>query len=306
MLLGSLFTGIGGFCQGFDGIAETAWANELDKYAVETFRYNNSARCIHRDVRQLSVAEDGLCDVDIITGGFPCQSFSAIGRREGINDPRGQLFKQVIRIVSEMKTPPAFVILENVKGILRSPVCKLLIRDFEALGYRVHSKVLNTYSYTLIPQNRERVFFVMTRGQRFFWPEVTDWRKRHYAWDLLDTDRAAPCIYYLKPTSKYYHMYKNAINGNYIYNFAYGCIVKSALNLCPTLRATSIGGHHGPCIKDAWGIRCLTPAECSRFQGFRGKFPPMMPNTQRYKQLGNSVTVDLIRRLAVAVAEVSA
>lgn len=118
---GALFSGIGGFCLGFEqaGI-KTAWAVENNPMAVMTYAHNiKGVRIVEHDgepasVKDVTVKKDDLEPVDILHAGFPCQSFSQAGDRKGFDDPRGQLFYEVIRIVEEFKDrKPSVIVLEN-------------------------------------------------------------------------------------------------------------------------------------------------------------------------------------------------
>ncbi|MGH9740517.1 MAG: DNA cytosine methyltransferase [Candidatus Acidiferrales bacterium] len=105
-VVGSMFAAIGGFCRAFEQVgARIAWANENDKFAVQTFKLNfPHIRCIEKDVQQLSVHSDNLEPVDILTAGFPCQPFSVAGEKLGFQDERGLLFLHIIRIIQEFGT----------------------------------------------------------------------------------------------------------------------------------------------------------------------------------------------------------
>ena len=118
---GALFSGIGGFCLGFKqaGI-NTVWAIENSPTAALTYEHNiRDVRIVKHDgepasVNDVSVEKDGLEPVDILHAGFPCQSFSQAGDRKGFDDPRGQLFYEIIRIVEEFKDrKPSVIVLEN-------------------------------------------------------------------------------------------------------------------------------------------------------------------------------------------------
>jgi DNA (cytosine-5)-methyltransferase 1 len=113
---GALFSGIGGFCLGFEKEdIKTSWAVEHDVFAGKTYEYNiKDVRLIIDDIKAVSVAKDNLEPVDVLHAGFPCQSFSQAGDRKGFEDPRGKLFYEVIRLIKEFKDKkPPIVVLEN-------------------------------------------------------------------------------------------------------------------------------------------------------------------------------------------------
>ena len=115
--VGCLFSAIGGFAAAFGRSgANVVWANEKDAHAVETFRHNfPDIDCIHKPIEDVTVANDGLQPVDILTAGFPCQPFSIAGRKQGFADERGTLFLHIIRLLKEFQSKrPKILLLENV------------------------------------------------------------------------------------------------------------------------------------------------------------------------------------------------
>lgn len=113
---GALFSGIGGFCLGFEQAGfKTSWAVELDENAVRTYQKNlPHVRLIQKSVTEIDVVKDALTPVDILHAGFPCQSFSQAGGRKGFEDPRGMLFHEIIRIVEQLgDRKPKVLVLEN-------------------------------------------------------------------------------------------------------------------------------------------------------------------------------------------------
>src|ERR1700691_2109605 len=117
--VGSLFAAIGGVCRAFpEGGATVAWANEVDRFAKETFELNfPRVPFIHKRVEDLSVEEDRLQHVDILTAGFPCQPVSVAGEKLGFKDERGLLFFHTIRLIKEFGArKPKVLLLENVKN----------------------------------------------------------------------------------------------------------------------------------------------------------------------------------------------
>lgn len=179
----SLFSGCGGLDLGFIGgfkvfknkylkkfnsnSFEIVWANELDKNAVETYKNNIGNHIVCGDI--LNINTDEIPDCDVVLGGFPCQDFSIAGKRKGFESERGNLYKEMIRVI-ESKAPMAFV-AENVKNIINpklidldrnQPVIKTIIEDFSRLGYDVKYRCLFAPEYG-IPQRRERVIIVGTR-----------------------------------------------------------------------------------------------------------------------------------------------
>ena len=149
------------------------WANDVDEDARRVYRLNLGA-IDGRDIAAVPAVD--VPDCDVIAAGFPCQPFSAAGRRRGVNDRRGNLYLDCLRIVEAKK--PAVVLLENVKGILAAraedgrKIIDIIKEKLETLGFLVSVRLLNAADYG-VPQNRERVFIVAFRraiGRAFEFP----------------------------------------------------------------------------------------------------------------------------------------
>lgn len=168
----SLFSGCGGLDLGFHQSGyQTVWANDIDKWAAETFRNNLGDVIIENDIEKINPKKDkSIPDCDLILGGFPCQDFSMIWKRPGLKGERGNLYKSFLRFV-EAKKPKAFV-AENVKGILTAnnkKAIETIIKDFEKIepGYFVQAQLYNFAEYG-VPQFRERVLIVGIRVDTHF------------------------------------------------------------------------------------------------------------------------------------------
>lgn len=155
----SLFSGAGGLDLGFSKAGfEIVAANEFDKKIWNTYERNHSAPLIKGDIR--SISSTVFPDCDGIIGGPPCQSWSEAGSRRGINDARGQLFFEYIRILKDKQ--PLFFLAENVSGILASrnkDAVNNILSMFSEAGYDVKVRMLNALDYDT-PQDRNRVIFV--------------------------------------------------------------------------------------------------------------------------------------------------
>lgn len=155
----SLFSGAGGLDLGFKLAGfNVIWANEKDKTVWETYRNNHDAFLDTRSI--IDIPSDDIPDCDGIIGGPPCQSWSSAGAMRGIDDPRGKLFYEFIRVLRDKN--PNFFVIENVAGILskkNKPVVDKFKKTFEDLGYNVTVRMLNASDYG-VPQDRKRVFFV--------------------------------------------------------------------------------------------------------------------------------------------------
>jgi DNA (cytosine-5)-methyltransferase 1 len=157
---GALFSGIGGFCMGFHRAGvPTAWAIEMDPFAMATYTANFPAvPTLERDVQKIGVKQADLEPVDILHAGFPCQSFSQAGVRRGFEDPRGQLFYEIIRIIQEFKDrQPKALILENTPFLRYGEGGAWLLelqREIQKAGYwfrETNCAELNAYDITELP-----------------------------------------------------------------------------------------------------------------------------------------------------------
>src|SRR3989338_4648134 len=160
MKIASLFTGAGGLDLGFEKAGfEVVWANEYDPTIWETFEYNfPHIKLDKRDITEVPISDIPV--VDGLIGGPPCQSWSEAGAGRGINDKRGQLFFEYIRLLRNKQ--PAFFLAENVSGILHpkhNAAFSEIIQQFKDAGYVVYGKLLNAHDYG-VPQDRLRVIIV--------------------------------------------------------------------------------------------------------------------------------------------------
>ena len=159
-----LFAGIGGFRLALERDGhECIGFCEIDKFARKTYKANfdTDGEVEWHDITTVSDESiRGIGHVDIITGGFPCQSFSVAGKRGGFDDTRGTLFFEIARIARILK--PKYLLLENVKGLLShegGQTFRTILNTLGELGYWWEFQVLNSKNFG-VPQNRERVFIV--------------------------------------------------------------------------------------------------------------------------------------------------
>lgn len=160
MKLASLFTGAGGLDLGFEKAGfNIVWANEYDATIWETFELNfPKTKLDKRSIVNVPASE--IPNIDGIIGGPPCQSWSEAGAGRGINDKRGQLFYDYIRILKDKQ--PKFFLAENVSGILHSKHKEAftnIIKEFNKAGYEISYKLLNANDYD-VPEDRLRLIIV--------------------------------------------------------------------------------------------------------------------------------------------------
>ena len=322
-----LFAGIGGirlgFDQAFDNSIETVFVSEWDEFAQKTYKANfHDDLEIAGDITKID--EKNIPDFDICLAGFPCQAFSLAGQRKGFADDykgmsRGTLFFDVARICSEHK--PKVIFCENVKGLTihdKGRTFKIIVNALREIGYTVFYKVLNSKDFG-VPQNRERIYIVAFRNDiapgEFIFPASTDDTKRIK--DILEEKPVSARYYlsdcYLETLKK--HKARHEAKGN---GFGYevrslddiaGAIVCGGMgrerNLIVDKRQTDLTPvtHIKGKINEE-GIRKMTPREWARLQGFPDNYTLPLADVHLYKQLGNSVTVPVIKAIALKIREI--
>jgi len=305
MKVGGLFAGIGGIELGFKNAGfDIEWANEIDKNACITYRNNHKHTLYEKDLNDLST--DEVSPIDILTGGFPCQAFSIAGYQKGFRDDRGNVFFRILDFIDALN--PQVVFLENVKNLISHDKGKTFERIIYELekerGYTVKHKVLNSSEYGNVPQNRERIYIVAFQNKqaanKFTFPKAKKLTKK--VSDLIEKTSDEKFYY---TNSRYYAQLKDEMtNKDSVYQWRRVYVRENKSKLCPTLTANmGTGGHNVPLIIDTKDIRKLTPRECARFQGYSDnfKFPENLANSSLYKQIGNSVTVPVIKSIAIEI-----
>src|SRR3989344_2858826 len=320
MKLASLFTGAGGLDLGFEKAGfHVEWANEYDPTIWETFQLNfPNTKLDKRSITE--VASSDIPDVDGIIGGPPCQSWREAGAGRGINDKRGQLFYDYIRILKDKQ--PKFFLAENVSGILHpkhSEAFLNIIKQFEGAGYNVSYKLLNANDYG-VPQDRYRVIVIGYRkdlGKKFEFPEPQ--KHRPILKDVI-SDLKDP-----KPAKE-----RNKTNGedleisNHEYmNGGFSTIYMSRNRVRSwdepsfTIQA---GGRHAPIQPQApkkqfvdynkrifvackeTMYRRLSVRECARIQTFPDNYTFRYNDVaDGYKMIGNAVPVEFAKHIAMKI-----
>ena len=322
----SLFSGCGGLDLGFEMAGfEIPLANEYDKTIYETFKINHpKTELIEGDIRKIdSSTFKKLGEIDGIIGGPPCQSWSEAGSLRGINDDRGKLFFEYIRILKAIN--PKFFLAENVSGMLsnrHNEAVKKIISMFNNAGYNVTVNLVNAKDYG-VAQERKRVFYIGFRKDlniNFSFPKgsTEDNNKkitlRDVIWDLKDT--AVPSL------EKNYHN-TNAINNNEYFTGAYSPIFMSrnrvkdwdeqAYTVQASGRQCQIHPQAPKMIKVATNVckfvsgkenlyRRMSIREIARIQSFPDDFKFIYKNVNdAYKMIGNAVPVHLAFEIATSI-----
>ena len=306
LTLAGLFAGVGGIERGFQqaGFAPVI-ANEIDPYAVQTYKKQNYGHDVIEADINLFGNELLPSNLAVLTGGFPCQPFSVAGYRKGFEDERGNVFWQIERLYEH--ATPEVVFLENVKNLQNHDggnTYKTIEASLKKHGYNVTSKVLNAKEYGGIPQNRERIYIVGFRDESAF---------SRFDWDAIEKIPAAPLrdfidfnkevdqkYYYTDERPFYDKLVEEITSTNTIYQWRRQYVRANKSGDCPTLTANmGMGGHNVPLILAKHGIRKLTPQECFNLMGFENMIlPDGMADSRLYKQAGNAVVVPVIKRIA--------
>ncbi len=309
-----MFSGIGGFSLGIGNKGVCVGYSEIDKYAIQVYEKHFPQHKNYRDCTKINVSK--LPAFDLLTAGFPCQSFSIAGKRRGFKDTRGTLFFEIARIAKAKR--PKNLLLENVKGLLshdKGNTFATIIGTLDELGYDCEWCVLNSKNFG-VPQNRERVFIIgylrgSSRRQVFPIGETkrNDAKLEKSAKSVKSptlTARGAgewhsgmilvrePQIRRLTPTLnttqggnrqpfiqrqpliRYLNRNQKNIKGDYAF----------------TVDASQTSG-----VRIDQRIRRLTPVECARLQGFPDDWHEGLSDTQAYKVYGNAVTVNVAKAI---------
>lgn len=290
-----LFCGIGGFrtamdeaCVENDIIPECVFSSDIDNFCQDSYEANFGKRPFG-DITKID--EKDIPDHDILFAGFPCQSFSIIGKMQGFNVVRGTLFFDIARILKHKK-PKAFV-LENVKQLFGHDggnTLKTIVNVLEKeLGYSVRFAVLNALDFGL-PQKRERIIIVGHKDRILFnFPSPV--RSFKPLSEILEKKVDAKYFASEMILEKRKNKHKSAYNlsiwhenksGN-ICSYPYSCALRS-------------GASHNYLLVN--GERRLTPRDMFRLQGFPDKYKIVVSDGQAKRQAGNAVPINLVKMAA--------
>ena len=309
--------GIGGGRIGIEKLGlECLGFSEIDKNAEKTYRlFFGENEKNFGDLTKINC--ENLPDFDLMIGGFPCQTFSVIGQRKGINDKRGEIIFHLINIMKEKNVK--FFLLENVKGLINHDSGKslgIILSALDEAGYYVEWKVLNSIDYG-VPQMRERIYFVgikkdlVKNGLKFLFPNNS---KTSDLKDFLIEDSD----FSLSEKEDTYKTFINYLNNKYNKNkFIIEELLKNDYlvldtrqsdlrlyqNKVPTLRL----GRHGILYVKNKKFRKLSGYESLLLQGFPEKLALDAKNNildlNLLKQAGNAMTVNTIEAIAKEIIE---
>jgi len=273
------------------------FSNDFCRNSKKIFEANFSGEFNTNSISNIEI--NTIPDHDILVAGFPCQPYSIAGAKQGLKDPRSDVFNDILRIIKVKK--PRFVVLENVKNlkfINRGEVLQHFLRLLHNTGYYTQVQLLNVSDIAGIPQNRERIFiFCFTKKSDFnsFDSNFSIIKNRHIS-EFIDT--VVPQKYYIKNTSILFESFTKTVikhvNSGTVYHYRRSKFRKF-VNKVPTLTANmGTGGHNVPLIKDDFGVRKLTPRECFRLQGFPDNYKLVGSDSTLYKLVGNAINVKVL------------
>ena len=310
----SLFCGCGGTDVGllgnFDFLGkhyasnnmEIVYANDIDDNACKIFNENFDIKPDNRDIRKINSSE--LPDFDILTGGFPCQSFSIIAqnpKRLGVKDDRGKLFFEMCRILRD-KQPKCFI-AENVKGLLtanQKSAFPLIMEEFKNSGYDVKYMVLNSANYG-VPQKRERVIIVGFRKDlniNFTFPNNVITNENLFEPLKKVIDNNVDEKYYFSERAVEGMMKKREkMNKGRAQDIEKPCNTVGAHLAKVSLNSTD------PVLFNGTRYRRFTPREVARIQSFPETFSLVGTETAQYRALGNAIPPVMIWYVANKVKD---
>ncbi len=330
-----LFAGIGGFRLGMEAAGHQCIGFcEIDKFARASYKaiHDTGGEIELHDIT--TVTDEfiqSIGHVDVICGGFPCQTFSIAGNRRGFEDTRGTLFFEIARFASILK--PRILFLENVKGLLshdKGRTFETILQTLDELGYNVEWQVLNSKDFG-VPQNRERVFIIghlRGEGGRKIFPidgQIKNVNCVRQIGNLIQTSSYGGNphrgrVYSLKGISPSLNCmggggrepkirikeatkkgYAEATIGDSV-NISHPNSKTRRGRVGKQIANTLLTGEEQCVVMNNFRIRKLTPKECWRLQGFPDwafeRAEKVNSNSQLYKQAGNSVTVNVIEAIA--------
>lgn len=296
----SLFCGCGGTDVGLKGDfkflgqyyssndIDIIFANDIEPKAIEILEENFSCPTFVGDIKNLD--HKSIPKHDLLTGGFPCQSFSIVAQnppRLGIKDEKGELFFEMCKVLREKK--PSVFIAENVKGILsanKKEAFPLILEEFRKSGYYVTWKLLNSVDFG-VPQKRERVFIVGFKNEKHF---------KNFKFPTLNNIKQATLSDVIFPESeidpKYYfseRAVQGLLNSNKKMNKGRAQDINQPCNTVGAHLAKVSLNSTDPVLCIEGKYRRFTPREVARIQSFPDTFKLVGSDAAQYKALGNAI-----------------
>ena len=258
MKVASLFAGIGGIDLAFEQAGhQVVWVNDKDKYACMTYRHNfPDVNLVEGDIRKID--KECLPDFDILTAGFPCQSFSVCGKQKGFADERGNLFFEIGKVIDAKK--PKIVFLENVANLTEHDHGKtfnVIFNELARRGYFIRYIIADACNYG-VPQHRTRTYILAFQNKaecdEFRFSEEEPLLK-HICEAVDFSVKSEDGLYYAPESPKYERLSRAVTDSNQIYRFADYGIQSSKEGIALTLKA-NMGTYPDriPIVRDNCGI----------------------------------------------------
>ena len=303
MKYGSVCSGVEAATVAWHGLGfEPQWFSEVDAFPSAVLQHHYPSIPNHGDMTKFKEWNTDEQTIDLLVGGTPCQSFSVAGLRQGLEDPRGNLMLTYLAMADKFK--PKWLVWENVPGVLSSNGGRdfgTFIGALGKIGYGFSWRILDA-QYFGVPQRRRRVFVVGCLG---------DWRSAasvlfeseslsgHPAPSRETRQRVAPTVGTGAPYSR---------TGNA--RVEADALVAKCLT---TRTGQAYDADFETFVTNKPTVRRMTPRECERLQGFpddytqiswRGKEPEDCPNGHRYKAMGNSMAVPVMKWIGERIQQV--
>jgi DNA (cytosine-5)-methyltransferase 1 len=334
-----LFAGAGGLSQSLEASGwQSVAAVDIDRDAIQTLRINQerghllSTRIVHADLRDVSArdlrpsAAGHAWRPDMLAGGPPCQPFSSAGRMQALKDPRGRLFRDFVRLASELR--PRFILFENVAGLVtaKTPdgrvggVLRRIQHEFEDIGYACRFELLNAADYGA-PQRRVRLYMIASRAERIpEFPRPTHSRDASSGllpWvtlgDFLRGFPAPQSSEIVRPNERRAKELARLVPGTGLrtggiveanrpsghWGYRQDCFVADTALPSRTIRAASTPDW----LQLPGGMRRLTWRECAGLQGFPGDWEFAGTIAARFRQIGNAVQGNIGCAIGAALYE---
>lgn len=304
-----LFSGIGGFHTALTSLGGTCvFASEINTSACDVYEVNYGMRPLG-DIQ--AIKANAIPEHDILCAGFPCQAFSISGKRKGFSDDSGKLFFQILKIIRYHT--PRLIVLENVKNLLthdEGRTIRVIEARLEAANYTVFKKVISSNDFG-VPQLRKRIYIVAFRNDcqvtEFDFPQQRG--DRQVVNDILEDN--VDDRYWINREAEFVdninELYQNTnriIRVGSVGQGRQGERIYSPRGLGVTLSSQGggLGGKTGMYLVGE-RFRRLTPRECARIMGFPENFQLPPTDGEAYKQLGNSVVVNVLQEIVAVAAQ---